>query len=90
MRRAWLFYSEERKAVINEARLSRGRYLCAACGETVNKIEIDHLTEAGSFSTWEEFSKFCERLFCDRSGLEPKCKPCHLAKTNAQRANKKT
>ena len=88
-RRAWLFYSEERKAVVNEARLCRGRYLCAACGETVNKIEINHQTECGSFATWEEFSKFCQRLFCDRSELEAICKTCHLAKTNLYKANNK-
>jgi 5-methylcytosine-specific restriction endonuclease McrA len=90
MRRAWLFYSEERKAVINEARLSRGRYLCNACGETISKIEIDHTEPCGSFETWSQFTAFCERLFVDRSGLEALCKPCHLAKTNAQRATKKT
>lgn len=88
-RRAWLFYSEERKAVINEARLSRGRYLCSKCGETISSIEINHVSPCGSFETWEQFTTFCERLFVDRSGLQALCKTCHLQITNEQRAKRK-
>jgi 5-methylcytosine-specific restriction endonuclease McrA len=89
-RKIWMYYDPARKAVREESHLSRGRYLCSACGEVKSKIEIDHLTNAGSFTTYEEFTRFLERLFCNKDGLAALCPECHLTKTNAQRANKKT
>lgn len=86
MRKLWMMNDTSRQQVINESRLNPNRYLCSKCGEVVVKIEINHLSTLGSFSTWQEFIRFCELLFCSASELEAICHSCHLTITKEQRA----
>lgn len=66
------------------ARVSRGKYKCAKCGELFGptQIDIDHIEEVidpvKGFVDWNEY---IERLFSPLSNYQVLCKACHKAKT---------
>jgi 5-methylcytosine-specific restriction endonuclease McrA len=80
-----------------DARVSRGVYECAGCGEHVpptvkagNKraqnVFVDHIDpiinpETG-FISWDET---IERMFCEQDNLQLLCKDCHDVKTQKER-----
>ena len=85
LRKIWS-WSSDRKKVSDAARIRKGWYVCAECGEEVKKIDIDHIDPVGPTPgsrvapegyTWDEFMS---RLFCDIENLRAVCKPCHKAK----------
>lgn len=49
------------------------------------EVEVDHLVPCGTMSSWNEFSEFAERLFCEADGLAVRCEKCHQKKTNEAR-----
>ena len=44
--------------------------------------QIDHIEDAGSLKSFEDFSGFVERLFCPPEGLKILCYFCHKEKTH--------
>lgn len=85
-------------SVMKEARVERGFYRCASCGEDVPKtykdgtkrvqnVFVDHIDPiidpAVGFTTWDEC---IERMFCEKEGLQVLCKKCHDIKTQDERA----
>lgn len=84
--------------VKKKARVKRGVYLCAGCGEEVpatisvdgkrvNNAIVDHIIpiippEEG-FTTWDSV---IERMYCEEDNLQVLCHRCHTEKTNEERA----
>ena len=64
------------------------RYLCASCHQTFPQkdVQVDHIQPAGSLRTFEDLPRFVELLYPGQDGLQVLCKPCHLIKTNEERA----
>ena len=54
-------------------------YQCAHCGHWFKgtEVHVDHIVPCGSLKSWEEFSQFAERLFCEIDGLQVLCESCH-------------
>jgi 5-methylcytosine-specific restriction endonuclease McrA len=87
--------------VKKDARVSRGEYKCAGCGEVgpatikidgkrVNNAVVDHIhpiidPEVG-FVSWDET---IERMFCEEDNLQVLCYTCHTEKSNNERATAK-
>lgn len=81
-----------------KARVSRGEYKCAACGEAgpatikidgkrVNNAVVDHISpiidpEEG-FTNWDDV---VERMYCEEDNLQVLCHNCHTNKSNDERA----
>lgn len=62
---------------------------CACCGNLVPETDtaVDHIKpvvdpEVG-FTNWDDF---INNLYCEAEGLQVLCTPCHLEKTNAEKA----
>lgn len=90
MRRAWAWYSEERKQCLDGARVVRGKYKCEGCKALVGPkdIQVDHIkkvTADTGLKFREDIAPFVDRLFCPLSGLMALCKPCHSEKTKLER-----
>jgi 5-methylcytosine-specific restriction endonuclease McrA len=82
--------------VKQKARVKRGMYLCAGCGEhvpntlkegrkRVQNIFVDHINpifdpEIG-FEGWD---KYIERMFCEEDNLQLLCKACHDVKSKQE------
>lgn len=47
-------------------------------------IQMDHIVPKGRYSR-ETFFVWLERLFCDTTGFQKLCVPCHLTKTNEEK-----
>jgi len=73
------------KAARDRVRLGKGKnamYRCEQCFSLVDKIEIDHVVEAGSLKDYNDLPGFCERLFVeDPLLLMALCTSCHSRKT---------
>ena len=67
----------------------RFAYHCAMCHAEfpAKGVAIDHRTDCGKLSGWEDVAGFMQRLFCDKSGLDVLCHTCHDAKTMATKQN---
>jgi 5-methylcytosine-specific restriction endonuclease McrA len=79
LRRTW-GRSKQRQGALKLARVERGKYECANCGDIVQRknVQVDHIVPVGRF---EGFDLFIERLFCDTKGLAVLCLKCHSIKT---------
>lgn len=82
-----------------EARVSRGLYLCAGCGEhvpnsrvdengkRVNNIHVDHIVPvvdpSVGFTTWDDV---IEGMFSEKDNLQLLCGACHDIKTSEERS----
>ena len=86
LQRVWRF-SEMRREALAKARITRGVYLCAACGKllTVGETNVDHINPAVPVSGFDSWSGFIERLFCPADGLQVLCEGCHALKTALER-----
>lgn len=93
LRRAWL-RSPERGDALRAARVERGLYHCAICGDGIlhraKDVQVDHIEPAVDPTVgWIGFDMFILRLFCCVKGLQVICKTHHDIKTQAERDAKK-
>lgn len=67
-------------------------YVCACCNTPfpAKDVQVDHINPiidpVVGFETWDVL---ISNLFCEKGNLQVLCKPCHLNKTNAEKALKK-
>ena len=89
LRKLWL-KSPMRSQAIKDARVSRGKYKCAKCGEIIKAKEgqVDHVNPVvpiGINSCDLSWDDYINNLFCDISNLKFLCKPCHAKKSKEER-----
>lgn len=67
-------------------------YQCNICKEWFpeKKINIDHITPAGSLNCAADLPGFVERLFCEEEGLQCLCEKCHNEKTLSENGKIRT
>ncbi len=75
-----------RNEALKAARVSRGMYKCAMCGEIFPKkvITIDHIKPAvpvTGFTTWDDY---IIRMFPEASGYQVLDRTCHDSKTHTE------
>lgn len=60
---------------------------CVHCGEwfPASKLQVDHLSPAGSLRNTEDILPFVQGLACLKENMALVCKPCHDVKTLADR-----
>ena len=65
-------------------------YQCNVCKNWFieKKINVDHITAAGSLRSSEDLPGFVERLFCEVDNLQVLCEVCHNKKTKADKHEK--
>jgi 5-methylcytosine-specific restriction endonuclease McrA len=83
-----------RNNVKTAARVSRGRYKCAACGEVFKsgEVQLDHIVPVvdpiDGFPRLPngeaDWNTYIARLFVPESGWQVICRPCHTVKTNTE------
>ena len=58
-------------------------YQCNSCNKwwIEKKINVEHITPAGSLSSSKDLPGFVERLFCEVDNLQVLCEACHNKKT---------
>lgn len=85
---------------LKDARVARGLYLCAGCGEHVpntakneetgkreKNIHVDHILPIIDPATgWVSWDDTIERMFCERDNLQLLCSKCHKVKTDEEKA----
>lgn len=81
-----------RKLALKQARKARGKYECAHCKHIFGpkEIQADHIDSVIPLTGWDDWNGFILRLFCDVTGYQILCKPCHQDKStheNSQRTN---
>ena len=87
---------------LREARVSRGLYLCAGCGEhvpnttkdengkRVKNVLVDHIKPIIDPTTgWVSWDDTIERMFCEKDNLQLLCYACHKVKTDEEKAQAK-
>ncbi len=81
------FHWKARTEAMVAARVERGKYLCASCGDLFGpkEVDLDHnepvIDPKTGFTTWDSY---IERLFCPAEGFSVLCKACHEAKTKIE------
>ena len=73
-----------RSEALKRARVGRGLYLCAECGESFSKkdVQLDHKEPVVSIKDgWTGFDDWITRLFCPPEGFSVLCVTCHDSKT---------
>lgn len=84
---------------LKQARVARGEYLCAGCGNVVpastkddfgkriKNVHVDHIDPVVDptigFVNWDTF---ITRMFVEASGLQVLCHKCHTIKTEKEKA----
>lgn len=66
-------------------------YPCEHCKQWLRRdeIELDHVVECGSLSSWQELATWCERAFIEiDGGWQALCAECHRIKSNKTRSEK--
>lgn len=83
---------------LRAARVNRGEYLCAGCGNVVpattkvdgkrvKNVHVDHINPVINPAIgWESFDSFINGLFCEPENLQVLCDACHTTKTNNEKA----
>ena len=88
-----------------KARVERGFYKCAQCGEVVpatavvtlkngkvkrvKNIAVDHINPIVPTSGFDSWDGVINRLFCDEAGLQLLCRPCHEEKCKEETDERK-
>lgn len=83
LRRASLGWPPRGEA-IKRARVDRGLYKCASCGELVKNKEyqVDHIVPVVSIKQeTTSMDEYINALLCDVEGFAILCIPCHDSKT---------
>jgi 5-methylcytosine-specific restriction endonuclease McrA len=92
LRRASYRWPSRFRALAN-AKIGRNEYLCKECG-TINpkkQIQLDHIEPCVPVTGWDGFDGFIDRMFTDtEAGFQVLCKSCHLEKSQAEAAQRKT
>ena len=80
-----------RRAYKGNKPLQKWEYECKHCKDWFmeKEVQIDHIIDCGTLTCAADVAGFIERLFCEVSGFQTLCKPCHQIKTNKGRTNKK-
>jgi len=67
-------------------------YQCNNCKNYFpdKKIQVDHITPAGSLNSFEDLPSFVKNLFCEKEGLQVLCSTCHDIKTKKEIKLRKT
>lgn len=81
----WRYRSEAIKA----ARVERGRYKCAQCGNLELKngeYILDHVNPVVSLDGWngKDWTTYINRMFCGTEGFQVLCRPCSEIKTSME------
>lgn len=83
----------ERSKAIKQARVERGRYKCAMCGNRELKngeYVLDHIHPVVSFEGWDgNWETYINRMFVKAEGFQALCIPCHDLKTSTEVAIRK-
>jgi hypothetical protein len=79
----------ERSRAIKNARVERGRYKCAMCGNRELKngeFVLDHINPVVDLDGWDQsWDTYITRMFVKAEGFQVLCKtPCHEMKTDAE------
>lgn len=79
------FYWKARAEALTNARVARGQYRCAMCGELFGpkEVDIDHIEPVIDPRTgFTTFDDYINKLFCDADGFQILCRAaCHSSKT---------
>lgn len=92
-----------RNECIRKARVSRGRYRCACCGQigpaTLPPLEgnkkrrkniiADHIEPVIPITGFDSWDETMERLFCEEEGFQALCWACHKIKTDEENQARK-
>lgn len=90
-----------RYQVLNEAKVGKkinpktGRlaehYRCAACARTFpgKEVQVNHITPVVPTTGFDSWDGVISRLFCEKSGLEVLCIPCHKQITRSENEERK-
>lgn len=76
-----------RTAVKNAAKVSYGKYKCNLCKEIFQAKDtvLDHIHPVvDPILGWQGFDVYIERMYCDESGFQLLCNPCHDKKTQSE------
>jgi 5-methylcytosine-specific restriction endonuclease McrA len=70
-----------RRAVLNKAMTSNGKYVCNLCKKPHNKgnVQVDHINPVGTYTDWETY---ISKVFVPEDQLQVLCVPCHSKKTS--------
>ena len=62
-------------------------YQCNHCKKWFpeKKVNVDHITPAGTLTCAADLPGFVERLFCEVDGLQVLCESCHTIKTQNEK-----
>ena len=62
-------------------------YQCKYCEQWFpeKRVNVDHITPAGTLRTATDLPGFVERLFCEIDGLQVLCNNCHDEKTKLEK-----
>lgn len=84
LRKAWLYYGQNRRDAADGARVNAKQWRCAKCEKLFQRgeLEIDHIEPAGSLKTWDDLLPFVKRLFLGK--CEPLCESDHAEKTKKE------
>jgi hypothetical protein len=66
-------------------------FMCSSCKGTFTSknVEVNHIDPVVPVSGFDSWDGVVERLFCEESGLEVVCKPCHKTITKDENASRK-
>lgn len=80
------FFWPPRNQVKQEAKVSRGYYRCAKCGDVFHykQIQIDHIEPVIAVTGWVDYNTYVARLFCGVDGMQVLCRGCHAKKTKKE------
>jgi len=81
-----------RRAYKGPNKRQKFEYQCATCKQWFQekKINVDHISPAGSLNCAADLPGFVERLFCEQDNLQVLCEKCHDVKTKIEKDGKAT
>jgi 5-methylcytosine-specific restriction endonuclease McrA len=79
-----------RRAYKGPLKRQKFEYQCAECLSWFpdKKINVDHISPAGSLRSGADLEGFIERLFCEVDNLQVLCTECHNVKTQNEKHGK--
>lgn len=74
------------------SKVGRNQYKCESCNNIFTKKEtaLDHVVPVvDPVKGFEGFDTYIDRMFCEETGFQRLCNPCHDAKTTAENGVRK-